>query len=166
MGHLASMERDGANPLDCVVELAESRAWAVDRSGEDEVNMIVAAAWGDLMLNMSWREDLEGLHLACSYDLKVKPSSREEVGRLVTLINEQLYFGHFDVWRGDGSVHFRNSLMLAGGAEANEAQCEAMISNAVGACERYFPAFQFVLWAGKSAEDAIAATLLETVGEA
>ena len=166
MGHLAGIERDGANPLDCVVELAESRAWLVDRTCADAVSMTVEAVWGDLDLSLSWREDLEGLQLSCSYDLKSKPQAREEIGRLVTLINEQLCFGHFDLWRGDGSVHFRNSLMLAGGAEANAAQCEALIGNAVHTCERYFPAFQFVLWAGKKAEDAMESTLLETAGEA
>ena len=32
--------------------------------------------------------------------------------------------------------------------------------------ERYYPAFQFVVWAGKSAGEALEAVLLETVGEA
>ena len=81
-------------------------------------------------------------------------------------MNEQLYFGHFDVWREDGSILFRNSLILAGGAEANEAQCESLIRIAIEACERYFPSLQFVMWAGKTAEEAIASSLLETVGEA
>jgi hypothetical protein len=166
MGQLASIERDGANPLDCVIELAEAREWAVDRAGADEVAMVVSAAWGDLALSLNWREDLEGLQLACTYDIKAPPQAREEVARLVTLINEQLYFGHFDIWRDDGSVHFRNGLILAGGAEANEAQCDTLISNAIVNCERYFPAFQFVIWAGKRAEEAIESTLLETVGEA
>jgi hypothetical protein len=37
---------------------------------------------------------------------------------------------------------------------------------AVEACERYYPAIQFVLWAGKSAEEAIAAAMFETQGNA
>jgi len=36
----------------------------------------------------------------------------------------------------------------------------------VEACERYFPAFQFVIWAGKSAESAIESSLFETMGHA
>lgn len=166
MGQLAAIDRDGANPLDCVAELAEARSWPMDRSGTDEINMMIEAAWGGLALSLNWREDLEGLHLACSYDIKVPPQGREEVSRLASLINEQLYFGHFDLWRGDGSLYYRNSLILAGGAEANEAQCDALISHAVQICERYFPSFQFVIWAGKSAEDALESSLIDTVGEA
>ena len=32
--------------------------------------------------------------------------------------------------------------------------------------ERYYPAFQFVIWGGKDPEEAMAAAILETAGEA
>ena len=57
-------------------------------------------------------------------------------------------------------------LLLAGGAEASGRQCEALLENAVSAAERYYPAFQFVIWAGKTAREAMDATLFETAGEA
>jgi hypothetical protein len=41
-----------------------------------------------------------------------------------------------------------------------------MLSGAIHACERYFSAFQFVVWAGKSAEEAISAAMFDTDGEA
>ena len=85
---------------------------------------------------------------------------------MVTLINEQLYFGHFDLWATEGTLLFRNGLLLTGGAVATEGQCEALIDLALDACERYFPAFQFVIWAGKSADDAMRSCLIETMGEA
>jgi hypothetical protein len=40
------------------------------------------------------------------------------------------------------------------------------LGNALDACERYFQAFQFVLWAGKSAGEALDAVLFETAGRA
>ena len=80
--------------------------------------------------------------------------------------NEQLLFGHFDLWHQEGSVMFRNGLLLSGQAQATEAQLEALIALALEACERYFPAFQFVIWAGNSAEEALRCSLLDTVGEA
>ncbi len=161
-----SIEFDTTNPLDTVERLAADNDWFVDRPADDEVNMIVEGSWTDLHVSLNWREDLEGLHLACSFDMKVPLGRRAEVSRLVTMINEQLYFGHFDIWQSDGALMFRNGLLLTGGAEILEAQCEALISLAIEACERYFPAVQFVIWAGKSAEDAIQSSLLETQGEA
>jgi hypothetical protein len=41
-----------------------------------------------------------------------------------------------------------------------------LLSNGLGACEQFFPAFQFVVWAGKSAREVLDAALLETAGEA
>jgi hypothetical protein len=61
---------------------------------------------------------------------------------------------------------YRYALLLAGGAEANDAQCEAVIRIGVEASQRYYPAIQFVVWAGHSAEDALQSALLETMGEA
>ena len=110
--------------------------------------------------------DLEALHLACAFDLKVPERRGREAAELVARINEQLWVGHFDMWVKEGVVIFRQALPLAGGAEASQRQCEALLEFAVEACERYFQAFQFVCWAGKSAEEALEAALFDTVGEA
>jgi hypothetical protein len=157
---------DTSHPLETVEILADRNEWFVERSADDEINMIVAGTWTDLHLSLNWNDQLEGLHLACSFDLKVPPRRRDEIVKLVAMINEQLFFGHFDVWRNEGSLMFRNSLLLTGQADVSEAQCEALVHTALDACERYFPAFQFTIWAGKTAEEAIQCCLMETVGEA
>jgi hypothetical protein len=41
-----------------------------------------------------------------------------------------------------------------------------MLSGAIHACERYFPAFQFVVWAGKTAAEAMSASMFDVEGEA
>ena len=43
---------------------------------------------------------------------------------------------------------------------------EKLIEIALNECERFYPAFQFVIWGGKSPADAMAAAMLETMGEA
>ena len=161
-----ALKADTPHPLEIMEQIASRHEWLVDRSTDDEINMVIAGSWTDLHLALNWNDFLEGLHLACTFDLKVPEGRREEIVRLVALINEQLYFGHFDVWRSEGSLMFRNSLLLTGQAELGEAQCEALVMTAVDACERYFPAFQYVIWAGKTAEQAIQSSLLDTVGEA
>ena len=37
---------------------------------------------------------------------------------------------------------------------------------ALSECERFFPAFQFVIWGGKGASEALDASMFETMGEA
>jgi hypothetical protein len=154
------------NPLDRVERLAESRHWHVDRSNAQEVVMLVGGGWADLNLSFTWRDDLESLHFACILDLKVPEKRREEVARLLAIINSQMMHGHFDLWTTDGSIVFRYTLILAGGAEANDAQCEGIIRIGVDESQRYYPAIQFVIWAGHSAEEALENAMLETMGEA
>ena len=64
----------------------------------------------------------------------------------------------------EGIVMFRHALVLAGGTEASGKQCEALLGTALEACERYFTAFQFVVWAGKTAREALDAAMFETSG--
>jgi len=61
---------------------------------------------------------------------------------------------------------YRQALVLPGGMTASTAQCEALLAGALHACERYFPAFQFVIWAGKTAAEAMTAVMFDTAGEA
>ncbi|HCX67817.1 YbjN domain-containing protein [Parvibaculum sp.] len=165
-GSVAEAEEFDGNPLDLLEQVAQVRDWFFERSHEDELNICVVGEWRDYQLSLNWRNDISGLHVACTLDLRVPPEKRPVVRHLLTLINEQLWSGHFDIWSDDGVVLYRNSLLLCGGAAATPEQCEALLRLAVEACERYYPALQFVMWAGKSAEEAITAAMFETQGRA
>jgi hypothetical protein len=99
-------------------------------------------------------------------EMKVPEPRSPEVQQLIVTINEQLWIGHFDVWMQSGMVMFRHALLLVGGGGLSGQQCEAMFGSALDTCERYYPAFQFVIWAGKSAREAMDAVMFETCGEA
>lgn len=155
-----------SNPLDLVEKVAGSRDWMIERSNEDEINLVVTGSWCEFYLSLNWHPDMQGLHLACTFDLKVPAARREEVSRAISIINEQLFYGHFDIWRQDGTLLFRHALPLSGGAVVTDEQADGMLITAVHNCERYFPVFQFVIWAGKTAEQALQASMLETLGQA
>ena len=59
-----------------------------------------------------------------------------------------------------------NGQDLRGAAGASAESLEDLVDIALTECERFFPAFQFVLWGGKSPADALAAAMLDCVGEA
>ena len=154
------------NPVDIIERLAALHNWTFDRDEEDEISIAVAGGWADYNIAFTWLQDMEALHVACAFDLKVPAARRGEVLSLVALINEQLWIGHFDIWPSDGVIMFRHALLLAGGAELNGRQCESVLTSAVLACERYYQAFQFVVWAGKSGREALDTAMIETRGEA
>jgi hypothetical protein len=154
------------NPVDVVEEMATTNDWSFSRASDDEVTILVGGQWTDYQVSFTWMPDIEALHLASAFELKVPERRRSEVIELAALINEQLWVGHFDVWVNDGIIMFRHALVLTGGVRATDVQCEAMLGIALDACERYYQAFQFVLWAGKSPRDALESSMFETSGQA
>lgn len=156
---------DSSNPVDLIEQIAHGYDWATDRSAPDELTLVVAGSWADYHVSLNWRDDLETLHLACAFEFKVPEQRLAEVYKLVAHINEQLWVGHFDVWTQEGLIMFRQGLML-NGALATPAQCEAMLRAGLEACERYYQAFQFVVWAGKDTRAAMAVTAFQTQGQA
>ncbi|TMK11223.1 MAG: hypothetical protein E6G75_19500 [Alphaproteobacteria bacterium] len=134
-------EQPHGNPLEVVERVAATNGWSFERAGEDEITILVAGKWSDYQVSYTWMFDIEALHLACAFELKVPEVQ-------------------------DGLVMYRHALVLAGGVEASGRQCEALLATALDACERYFPAFQFVVWAGKPAREALDAAMFDTQGQA
>ncbi|MBM3491260.1 MAG: hypothetical protein FJX68_12595 [Alphaproteobacteria bacterium] len=157
---------DVANPLDVVEELVSSNQWPFDRTGDDELSVCVQGSWCDYNLGFSFAEGQGTLQVACAYDTRIPKHRLAEVHALLALVNERMFLGHFDVWSEDGTPMFRHALLVRGGPAPTPAQVGAMIDIALSECERYYPAFQYVLWGGKSAREAMDAAMLETQGEA
>jgi hypothetical protein len=154
------------HPVDIIERIAAHNHWSFDRDEQDEISISVTGGWTDYNIAFTWLGEVEALHVACAFDLKVPPPRLMELASLVALINEQLWIGHFDIWPSEGVIMFRHAILLAGGAELNGHQCQTVLASAVRACERYYQAFQFVVWAGKSGQEALGSIMLETQGRA
>ncbi|KAB2870394.1 MAG: hypothetical protein F9K43_09965 [Bauldia sp.] len=155
-----------SHPVDVIEQIAALNDWSFERAGDDEITVSIAGGWADYHVSFSWMEENEAIHLACAFDLKVPDARKLEVMRLLTAVNEQMWIGHFDLWSAEGVVLYRQALLLSGGAEPNSSQVERLLVTAIEACDRYFQAFQFVVWAGKTAAEALETVLFETAGEA
>jgi hypothetical protein len=166
MSHLLIEPDRSEHPLDIIERLASLKDWMFARAETDEMSIAVEGVFANYDVAFTWIEDVEAIHVACAFDLKVPERRRQEILQLIARINEQLWVGHFDLWKSENVVMFRQALLLAGGAEPTQGQCETMLRVSVEACERYFQAFQFVLWAGKSAQEALDCALFETEGQA
>jgi hypothetical protein len=166
MSLIESYAERRVNPVDVVEHLAAVKEWTFDRAADDEIAISVTGRWTDYHLSFTWMDEIEALHMACAFDCRVPERRRMEVLALIAQVNEQLWLGHFDLWSRDGVIMFRHSLILAGGTEPTSRQCEVLLEAALDACERYYQAFQFVVWAGKPAREAMDAAMFDTLGEA
>ena len=154
-----------SSPIDLVEEIAAEQDWTYERSSDDELTLTVGGTWTDYHVSINWRDDLEALHVASAFDCKVPEARLNEIYRLIAQINEQMWIGHFDLWQQDGLLMYRHGLLLNGNV-ATPRQCEAMVHSALEACERYYQAFQYVVWAGKEAREALTSTMFQTEGQA
>ena len=156
---------ESTDPIEVVQAIALENGWSFEDNGGDEVLLLVKGGSTNYNVFFTWLPTLEIFHLACVFELAFPEARRVELQRLIASINELLWFGHFDLWTSDGTIVFRQALLLVGGMPASARQCEVMLGTALHTCERYFPAFRCVIADG-SADEAIAAASFDTVGEA
>jgi hypothetical protein len=167
----SDMSFEGAAPIDMLEQYFSSHNWAFERAGDEEIVATVKGSWSDYELRALWREEERVLQFIAMTGVsasRAEPATRTTLYEALGLINEQLWLGHFELWSADGAVLFRHAVLVGGDGEPSLGlvETEALVDAAIDECERYFPVFQFVLWGGKSAKDALAAALIETEGEA
>ena len=164
--HMNSQIDRAANPLDVLEQIAVANDWHFDRRSEAEMAAEAPGKWCDYGLYFSWSQEISAMHFTCAFDLKVPEKRRGALYELLALANEKLWIGHFGMDSDDGMPVFRHSVLLRGTQGASAESLEDMIDIAITESERFFPAFQFVLWGGKSPAEAMEAAMLECVGEA
>lgn len=161
------LDRDrSTNPLDILEQIIAANEWAFERRSDGEMAAEAPGKWCDYGLHFSWSHEISAMAFTCAFDMKVPAEKREKIYELLALANDRLWIGHFGIEAEDGVPVFRHSVLLRGAQGASAESLEDMVDIAITECERFFPAFQFVLWGGKSPSDALAASMLDCVGEA
>ena len=167
----ASPSTASAAPIDMLEQYFGAHGWAFERNGDEEIIASVEGSWTTYQLRALWREEDRVLQFVALPDVRVADAKRAAIYETLGLINEQLWLGHFEMWSADGTLLFRHAALLDRGQEDDDVgltldQAEMLVEAAIEECERYYPVFQFVLWAGKKPAEALDAALIDTVGEA
>ena len=161
------LDRDrSSNPLDILEQIIAANEWAFERRSDGEMAAEAPGKWCDYGLHFSWSHEISAMSFTCAFDMKVPAERREKVYELLALANDRLWIGHFGIEAEDGVPVFRHSVLLRGSPSASAESLEDMVDIAITECERFFPAFQFVLWGGKAPAEALQAAMLDCVGEA
>ncbi len=154
------------NPLDIVEEIVTANEWPFERASDDELIVEIGGRWCDYRLYFVWQPDVGAMQFSCQFDMKVQAARRSAVNDLLAEVNARLWLGHFDVCTEENTPMFRQTMLMRGSRGASVEQLEDLVEIALSECERFYPAFQFVIWGGKSASEAVAAAILDTAGEA
>ncbi|MBF0401569.1 MAG: YbjN domain-containing protein [Magnetococcales bacterium] len=153
------------NPVGLIEEYVINQDWNSERSNEHELWAELPSQWGNQRLWVVYHEETGFLQFNCYLNLKIPARQLPSAAQTITLMNERVWLGHFEIWSEEHVPVFRIVLPLRN-TTLHEAQLEDVISAIQEETERFFPAIQWVVWGGKTPEEAIAAAIVETEGEA
>ncbi|MEY4269419.1 MAG: hypothetical protein RLZZ58_635 [Pseudomonadota bacterium] len=154
-----------AAPIDMLGSYFAAHGWPHELVSEDELVATCQGSWTGYELRAIWRQEDSVIQLLAFPDIKVVDDKRTVAHEALSLINEQMWLGHFELWSSSGTILYRHAALIAGDALTIEA-AETLVETAIDECERFYPVFQFILWGGKTPAEALAASLIETRGEA
>lgn len=149
------------NPLEVFTRLCVAEGYEFDRVDINELQVSLPGLWCDHDLSLTWNAATEQVQVFLLFDGKMPGGRTDDICRLMSLLNERLASGHFDYWDKNRCLVFRDSASFRGGAKLGTEQAMDMIAYALDAAERGHPACQYVIWAGKSPEDALTSALVD-----
>ncbi len=159
-------EAAASSPIDVIEQIVSANDWAFERPNDEEMAVQLPGRWSDLNFYVSWEEALTTMQFTLSLQMRVPSIKRPLVHELLAMINDKVWMGHFTVWQDEGLLVYRHALPLRDTEGPSHGQMEDLIQNALDEVERFFPAFQYVVWGGKSPSEAMEAAMIETVGQA
>ncbi|MEQ5787268.1 YbjN domain-containing protein [Erythrobacter sp. NFXS35] len=159
-------EQDDAAPVEMLAALFEARGWPCELVSDDEMSGEVQGSWANYQLRAIWRAEDRVLQFLCLPDIRVTEDKRASAYELLCLVNEQMWLGHFDIWSSGDVLLYRHGALLSEDGRLTLDMAQALVECAIDECDRFYPAFQFVLWGDKSPRAALEAAMVDAAGEA
>lgn len=160
------LQSEELHPIDLVEHIAEHHEWDFDRVADDQIAMAVEGQWRTYSVTLAWSDYDETLRLVCTFEMEPPEDKLPQLYETLNRANDMCWTGAFTYWHEQRLMVWRYGLVLSGGQIATPEQISRMISAAISACERFYPAFQLVTWAGQSPEEAMQVAIAEAYGRA
>lgn len=153
------------DPVALVEDYIIEQGWSSERTSDHELWSEIPGQWGSQRLWVAYHEESGFLQFNCYLNVRLPERFFNPVAEAITLINERIWIGHFEIWTEELTPVFRIVVPLRGSALCDE-QVDDVIGSMYQECERFFPVFQWIVWGGKTPEEAVAAAIVDTEGEA
>ena len=162
------METDNLtlNPIDVVEDVIHSKKWTFSRADDYELVAEISSEWCEYRLYFTWSEKIKAISFSITFDLKFPQNRSIHAHELLSLINEKLWIGHFDITSKNGIPAYRHTVLSFPENEMLHNQLEDLVDIAIYECEKYYPAFQLVLFEDANPVKALEICTFETIGQA
>ncbi|WP_413869936.1 YbjN domain-containing protein [Albidovulum sp.] len=167
MAHTDSfLDCEDLHPIDIVETLAQHHDWDFDRVTDDQIAMAVEGQWRTYSITLAWSGYDETLRLICTFEMDPPEERIAALHEALNRTNDMVWSGAFTFWREQRLMVWRYGLCLAGGQIAGPEQIDRLITDAVTAAERFYPAFQLTCWGDESPERAMDVAMARAYGRA
>lgn len=154
------------HPIDMVETLAEYHEWDFDRIGDDQIAMAVEGQWRTYSVTLAWSGHDETLRMVCTFEMEPPEDKLPALYEALNAVNDQCWAGSFTWWGEQKLMVYRYALVQSGASQPTPEQIQTLIGGAVAAAERYYPAFQLVIWGDRSVDSALQIAMAEAYGTA
>ena len=160
------LSTEDLHPIDIVETLAESHDWDFDRVTDDQIAMAVEGQWRTYSVTLAWSGHDETLRLISTFEMDPPAEKLPALYEVLNRANDMVWSGAFTFWAEQRLMVWRYGLVLAGNQIATPEQIDRMITQAVTAAERFYPAFQLACWGDQTPEQAMKVAIAEAYGRA
>jgi len=154
------------NPIDIVEDVIHGKKWSFSRSDDYELVAEITSQWCQYRLYFTWSEQIRAISFTVTFDIKFPQSKYRSAHELLALINEKLWIGHFDITKKNGIPAYRHTVLSLPENEMLQHQLEDLVDIAIYECEKYYPAFQLVLFEDSLPSNALSVSTFDTIGSA
>jgi len=154
------------NPIDIVEDVIHSKNWTFSRADDHELVAEIASSWCQYRLYFTWSEEIKAISFTITFDLKFPHNKSCKAHQLLALINEKLWIGHFDITSKNGIPAYRHTVLSSPDNNMLHHQLENLLDIGIYECEKYYPAFQLVLFEDSDPEKALTLSTFDTIGQA
>lgn len=154
------------HPIDIVEHLAEHHDWDFDRIADDQIAMAVEGQWRTYSITLAWSNYDETLRLVCTFEMEPPEEKLPQLYQILNDVNDQCWAGAFTWWAEQKLMVYRYGLVMTGAQGVSPEQVDTLITAAVMSAERFYPAFQLVIWGDRTPTDALQVAIGEAYGRA
>ena len=159
-------ENISLNPIDVVEDVIYAKKWTFSRSDDYELVAEISSQWCQYRLYFTWSEQIKAISYTITFDLKFPENKIGKAHELLALINEKLWIGHFDITSMNGIPAYRHTVLSLPENDMLHHQLEDLVDIAIYECEKYYPAFQLVLFEDSNPSKALSLSTFDTIGRA
>ncbi|MBT5574299.1 YbjN domain-containing protein [Alphaproteobacteria bacterium] len=163
---LSKSELIDGKPLELVMRFVSQQDWFLHRTSRNEMMADVPGRWGHHQLYAEWHESEETLDVSCNLDISFDNIQLSEVTTLTSLLNQDLWLGHFVACEKTHTIKIKHKLMLRGAGGATPEQIEDIIEILLGEAEQAFPTIYQVLNGPYAARDIVPFGMIQSHGHA